>query len=87
MTAKFFSRLELFDHVKSEGDGETKTKVKGILKFSYSTAYRMMSEDPPAFPRPVLLSKNRVAWRAADIESWIAAREVGAGITPISKRK
>ena len=39
---------------------------------STSTIYAMMSRGD--FPRPVQLTKGRVAWREADVARWIEAR-------------
>ena len=43
--------------------------VVGAVDLSKSTIYRLMNAGK--FPRPVMLSKNRVAWRSIDIEMWL----------------
>ena len=41
-----------------------------ITDLSKPTIYRLMNEGK--FPRPLRLSPQRVAWRMADIENWLA---------------
>lgn len=41
-----------------------------LTQLSKPTIYRLMAEGN--FPRPMRLSKHRVAWRVKDIELWIA---------------
>ena len=40
-----------------------------IVGLSKPTIYRLMNNKQ--FPRPVKLSKSRVAWRVRDIDGWI----------------
>jgi predicted DNA-binding transcriptional regulator AlpA len=47
-------------------------QVKDRVPMSRTTAWRRMRED--AFPRPVRISKGRVAWIEDEIVSWINAR-------------
>ena len=44
-------------------------QVKDRVPMSRTTAWRRMRED--AFPRPVRISKGRVAWVEDEIVSWI----------------
>ena len=44
-----------------------------MLGLSRSTIYRMMNDGD--FPRPVVLGRRAVGWRAADVETWIKQRE------------
>lgn len=39
---------------------------------AFSTIWRMRQRGE--FPEPVQLSPNRVGWRRADIDAWLAAR-------------
>jgi prophage regulatory protein len=48
--------------------------VTAVTGLSRSTRYEMMAEDPPRFPRPIRLSRNRVAWSAREIAAWQAER-------------
>ena len=47
-----------------------------MLGLSRSTIYRMMNNGE--FPRPVVLGRRAVGWRAADVETWIKQREEAA---------
>jgi predicted DNA-binding transcriptional regulator AlpA len=44
-------------------------QVKDRVPMSRTTAWRRMRED--AFPRPIRISKGRVAWVEDEIVSWI----------------
>jgi len=50
--------------------------VENMLGLSRSTIYRMMNDGE--FPRPVVLGRRAVGWRAADVETWIKQREEAA---------
>ena len=50
--------------------------VEDMLGLSRSTIYRMMNDGE--FPRPVVLGRRAVGWRAADVETWIKQREEAA---------
>lgn len=53
--------------------------VKEVIRrtgLSRSTIYDQMSKGE--FPLSYQLTKRRVAWKEADIESWIASRETAA---------
>ena len=41
--------------------------VEDMLGLSRSTIYRMMNDGE--FPRPVVLGRRAVGWRAADVET------------------
>ncbi|MFO1493324.1 MAG: AlpA family phage regulatory protein [Lysobacterales bacterium] len=47
-------------------------KVLSYLDISRSTLYRAI--DGGDFPRPVRLTKKAIAWDAAEIQRWAAAR-------------
>ena len=47
-------------------------QVKDRVGLSRSTVWRLIQER--SFPPSVRISKGRVAWVAADIEAWMAAR-------------
>lgn len=53
-------------------------QVEEITGLSKSTIYRLMNEGK--FPRPVKLSKNRVAWRSYDIENWLSNLPKSGGL-------
>lgn len=51
-------------------------RIKDVIaktKLSRTGVYRAMAHA--GFPRPVQLSKQRVAWREEDIDRWLASRE------------
>lgn len=39
-----------------------------------SSIYEMLGRNPPAFPRPVKLSRRAVCWPASTIDAWITER-------------
>ncbi|HEY1246192.1 MAG TPA: AlpA family phage regulatory protein [Hyphomicrobiaceae bacterium] len=45
-------------------------EVTAITGLSRSSRYELMAENPPRFPRPIRLSRNRVAWSAREISEW-----------------
>jgi prophage regulatory protein len=47
------------------------SKVTALTTLSKSTIYRLIKTG--SFPRPVRLSRMRVAWRQTDIEAFMAA--------------
>ena len=55
------------------------TELKTIVNLSKPTIYRSMQKA--AFPRPVKLSPNRIAWRKCDIDFWIEnlPKSIGRG--------
>lgn len=53
-------------------------EVSTYLNLSKPTIYRLMNEGK--FPRPIQLSKNRVAWRSDEIEFWLETLPKSGGI-------
>ena len=47
-------------------------EVQSRCSVSKSTLYALLQNG--AFPRPIKLSPNRVAWLEGEIDDWIAAR-------------
>ena len=45
-------------------------EVTGTTSLGKTSIYLMMRDN--RFPKPVQLSPRRVAWRASDVQSWIA---------------
>lgn len=39
-----------------------------------SSIYELMGRTPPAFPRPVKLSRRAVCWPSSQIDSWVQDR-------------
>lgn len=39
-----------------------------------SSIYEMMGRTPPAFPRPLKLSRRAVCWSSSSIDDWIQER-------------
>lgn len=39
-----------------------------------SSIYEMLGRNPPAFPRPLKLSRRAVCWPASVIDAWIQER-------------
>lgn len=52
-------------------------EVVQLLGISKPTVYRLMNEGE--FPRPIRLSKARVAWLQADLETWLESRPTSEG--------
>jgi prophage regulatory protein len=48
----------------------------GIQK---SAIYEMLNRNPPAFPRPLKLSRRAVCWPESSINRWISERIAAAG--------
>lgn len=46
--------------------------VKKATSLARTTIYRLISQGK--FPKPIKLTERSVAWCAAEIESWMAAR-------------
>lgn len=44
-----------------------------------SSIYEMLGRNPPAFPRPVKLSRRAVCWPASTIDAWITERIKAGG--------
>jgi len=57
-------------------DGQTAfyalPQVSRITTLSRATIYRGVTQK--TFPQPVRISANRIAWPAAAIHSWVAAK-------------
>ena len=49
-------------------------EVLARVSLSKSSVYEMLGRTPPAFPRPVKLSRRAVCWPASTIDAWIAER-------------
>ena len=54
------------------------SEVVQLLGISKPTVYRLMNEGK--FPRPIRLSKARVAWLHADLEKWLESRPTSEGL-------
>lgn len=52
-------------------------EVVDLLEISKPTVYRLMNEGE--FPRPIRLSKARVAWLQADLDKWLESRPTSEG--------
>jgi prophage regulatory protein len=50
-------------------------RILDLTTQSKSTLYRNIRLGE--FPPPVKVSRNRVAWRQDDVESWLASRQMG----------
>ena len=44
-----------------------------------SSIYEMAGRTPPAFPKPIKLSRRAVCWPSSAIDAWIAERIAAAG--------
>ncbi|MDE2416457.1 MAG: AlpA family phage regulatory protein [Burkholderiales bacterium] len=44
-----------------------------------SSIYEMLGRTPPAFPRPIKLSRRAVCWPDSEISRWIAERIKSGG--------
>lgn len=49
-------------------------KVQELVSLSRTELYRRIRSN--GFPRPVSIGSRAVAWRASDIQAWIAARTI-----------
>ena len=49
-------------------------EVLSRVSLSKSSVYEMIGRTPPAFPRPLKLSRRAVCWPASVIDAWIADR-------------
>ena len=49
-------------------------EVLARVSLSKSSVYEMLGRTPPAFPRPLKLSRRAVCWPASTIDAWIAER-------------
>ena len=48
--------------------------VEARVGLKKSSIYEMLGRTPPAFPRPVKLSRRAVVWPASAIDAWITER-------------
>lgn len=44
-----------------------------------SSIYEMAGRTPPAFPKPIKLSRRAVCWPSSAIDAWIAERIAAGG--------
>ncbi len=49
-------------------------QVVARVNLSKSSIYEMLGQNPPAFPRPLKLSRRAVCWPSSWIDTWIADR-------------
>lgn len=49
-------------------------EVESRVGLRKSSIYEMLGRKPPAFPRPLKLSRRAVAWSSSSIENWIQDR-------------
>lgn len=49
-------------------------QVEARVGLRKSSIYEMLNRTPPAFPRPLKLSRRAVCWPASVIDSWIQER-------------
>lgn len=48
--------------------------VEARVGLKKSSIYEMLGRNPPAFPRPIKLSRRAVCWPASAIDAWIVER-------------
>lgn len=56
---------------------ETLLRLPAVLArvgLQKSAIYEMLNRTPPAFPRPLKLSRRAVCWPASKIDAWINER-------------
>lgn len=49
-------------------------EVESRVGLKKSSIYEMLNRTPPAFPRPLKLSRRAVCWSSSSIDSWIEER-------------
>jgi len=49
-------------------------QVASKTSLSLPTIYRKMAEENNPFPKPIQLSKNRVAWIEAEVSAWLESK-------------
>jgi prophage regulatory protein len=54
-------------------------QVEARVGLRKSSIYEMLNRNPPAFPRPLKLSRRAVCWPASVIEKWINERIAAGG--------
>ena len=55
-------------------------QVIARVNLSRSSIYEMLNRTPPAFPRPLKLSRRAVCWPGSAIDAWIAERIQAGGM-------
>lgn len=54
-------------------------QVEARVGLKKSSIYEMLNRNPPAFPRPLKLSRRAVCWPASAIDAWITERIKAGG--------
>ena len=54
-------------------------EVLARVSLSKSSVYEMLGRTPPAFPRPLKLSRRAVCWSDSSITKWIEERIATGG--------
>ena len=54
-------------------------QVVARVSLSKSSIYEMLGRTPPAFPRPLKLSRRAVCWTNSSISNWIEERVKAGG--------
>ena len=54
-------------------------EVEARVGLRKSSIYEMLNRTPPAFPRPLKLSRRAVCWPASAIDQWISERIAAGG--------
>jgi prophage regulatory protein len=54
-------------------------QVVARVNLSKSSIYEMLGRNPPAFPRPLKLSRRAVCWPSSAIDAWITERIKAGG--------
>ena len=54
-------------------------QVEARVGLRKSSIYEMLNRTPPAFPRPLKLSRWAVCWPASAIDTWISERIKAGG--------
>lgn len=57
-------------------------QVVARVNLSKSSIYEMLNRTPPAFPRPLKLSRRAVCWPESAISIWISDRIAAGAQTP-----
>lgn len=67
---------------RTSNDGQPallrRRNVQALTGLSKTTLYRLMGAGE--FPRPVVIAKRAVAWRAADLNRWLASVDARAAV-------
>ena len=59
-------------------------EVENRVGLRKSSIYEMLNRTPPAFPRPLKLSRRAVCWPASTIDAWIADR-IKSAVKPVEQ--